>query len=54
VGWDKDRDRECNCRIRVEDSLVVIVCGEMDAAQLRENYKTYIEIKDNNQVVKND
>ncbi len=54
MGWDKDRDRECNCRIRVDDSLVVIVCGEMDAAQLRENYKTYIEIKGNNQVVKND
>ncbi|HHY41142.1 MAG TPA: hypothetical protein GX502_07815 [Syntrophaceticus sp.] len=52
MGWDKDR--ECNCCIRVDDSLVVIVCGEMDAAQLRENYKTYIEINGNNQVVKND
>jgi hypothetical protein len=55
MGWDKNRrDDDVACRIKIEDSFVVIVCGEMDQDKLRDSYKTYIEIKENNQVVKND
>ncbi|AFV10740.1 hypothetical protein Tph_c05020 [Thermacetogenium phaeum DSM 12270] len=49
MSWKRDNnnDQECNCCIRIEESFVLIVCGELDPNQLRENLKTFIEMRDN-------
>ena len=48
MDYEKEKkESECNCRIKIEDSIVLIVCGEVDIKQLKENLKTIIEVKEN-------
>ena len=39
------RERECGCCIEVEDSLVLILCGEIDVDNLREALNAYVKAK---------
>lgn len=49
-----DRDRrdreECNCCIEIDDSLVLIICGEVDVDRLNDSLRAFINVKDNNVV----
>ncbi|HOV80092.1 MAG TPA: hypothetical protein PK728_08265 [Bacillota bacterium] len=44
-------EKECNCCIKIEDSFVLIVCGELDVDNLKKSFKTFIEVKDNSKVL---
>ncbi|MFY9140463.1 MAG: hypothetical protein WBJ83_02015 [Thermacetogeniaceae bacterium] len=44
MDWGKKR-RECNCCVEVKDSLVIIICRDMDSNDLCTSYKTFIDIK---------
>lgn len=46
-GKEKPKEKECNCCIEIEDSLVVIVCGEIDVDKLKGCLKTVAEVKGN-------
>jgi len=39
------RERECACCIEVEESLVLIFCGEIDVDGLREALNAYAQAK---------
>jgi len=41
-----EEGKECNCRIEIEDSIVVIICGEIEVERLRESLQTALEVKD--------
>ncbi|MGI5876232.1 MAG: hypothetical protein ACOX6X_05375 [Dethiobacteria bacterium] len=41
--WDKGRDRECGCRIKVEDSIVVIICGDFEIDRLKDTIGAALE-----------
>ncbi len=41
------RDQECNCCIEVRESLVIIICRDMDESDLRNSYQTFIDLKGN-------
>ncbi len=41
----KECERECNCNIEIEESLVVIVCGEIDINRLKNYFQAYEEVK---------
>ncbi|MFA4885188.1 MAG: hypothetical protein WC601_05365 [Desulfotomaculaceae bacterium] len=42
-----DKERECGCCIKIEDSFVLIICGEIDVDSLRNSLKTFVEVKGN-------
>ncbi len=42
-----NKERECGCCIEIEDSFVLIICGEIDVDSLRNSLKTFVEIKAN-------
>ncbi len=46
-GCNTDKERECGCCIEIEDSFVLIICGEIDVDSLRNSLKTFVEIKAN-------
>jgi hypothetical protein len=37
---EKNKDMECNCRIEVDDSLVIILCGDVDINRLRDSLES--------------
>ncbi|MBP7331044.1 MAG: hypothetical protein BWY65_00393 [Firmicutes bacterium ADurb.Bin373] len=54
MGWmdesecnDKKKKRECNCCLEIKDSIVVIICGEIDIDRLRDCLQTASEVKGN-------
>ncbi|MHB8155794.1 MAG: hypothetical protein ACYDEQ_00110 [Desulfocucumaceae bacterium] len=45
MDWEnKDQD---NCCIEIKDSIVVIICGEVDVDRLKETLNTVAEVKGN-------
>ncbi|MCG9967112.1 hypothetical protein L9W92_03470 [Pelotomaculum terephthalicicum JT] len=42
-----EKEKECNCCIEIEDSIVLIICGEVDIDRLRESLQTALEVKGN-------
>jgi len=47
MSCEYDEKKECNCRIEIEDSIVVIICGEIDVDRLKKSLKSALELKDN-------
>lgn len=52
MGWTNEpecnnNERECNCCINIEDSIVVILCGEIEIERLRSCLQTAYEAKGN-------
>jgi uncharacterized protein YunC (DUF1805 family) len=47
IDLDKKKENECNCCIEIEDSIVVIICGEVDVDRLKETLNTVAEVKGN-------
>ncbi|MDK2888607.1 MAG: hypothetical protein PWP72_1485 [Thermoanaerobacter sp.] len=53
MGWEKndpkgggqDEQRECSCCLNIENSIVIIVCGEVDPGRICDNIKQIAEIK---------
>ena len=49
MGWinqnDKKKERECNCCIEIEDSICVIICGEIEVERLRSCLQTALDVK---------
>ncbi|QNB47658.1 hypothetical protein BR63_16095 [Thermanaerosceptrum fracticalcis] len=41
-----DKEKKCNCCIEIEDSIVVIVCGEIEIDKFRDCINTVLEVKD--------
>jgi hypothetical protein len=41
------QERECGCCIKIEDSFVLIICGEIDINNLKSALKTFVEVKGN-------
>lgn len=41
MGWEevKKNEKECNCCIEIEDSIVLIICGEIDIDRLKDTLK---------------
>lgn len=39
-GKEKNKDMECNCRIEIDDSVVIILCGDIDIDRLRDSLKS--------------
>lgn len=50
ADWKHKEDEECGCCIEIEDSLVIIVCGEIDRKKLHDCLKTFVDIKGGNSV----
>jgi hypothetical protein len=44
---NKDREKRCNCCIEIEESIVVIICGEFDIDRLKDSLKAVVEVKGN-------
>lgn len=44
---EKEKEKECNCCIKIEDSIVVIICGEIEIDKLKNCLKTVAEVKGN-------
>ena len=42
-----EKERECGCCIEIEDSFVLIICGEIDVDNLKNALKTFVEVKGN-------
>lgn len=40
-----DKKRECNCCIEIEESIVVIICGEIEIDKLRDCLETALDVK---------
>ncbi|MCR6545691.1 hypothetical protein [Dehalobacterium formicoaceticum] len=36
-GDRKKRDNDCNCTIKIEDSIVIILCGDIDEDNLKKS-----------------
>ena len=52
MGWTNEpecnnNERECNCCINIEDSIVVILCGEIEIERLRSCLQTAYQVKGN-------
>lgn len=55
MEWDKDKDKdkekekekECKCCIKIEESIVVIICDEIEIDKLKDCVKTILEVKGN-------
>jgi len=45
MGCEYDKGEECNCCIEIEDSIVFIICGEVDINRLRGSLQTALEVK---------
>ncbi|MGI5876233.1 MAG: hypothetical protein ACOX6X_05380 [Dethiobacteria bacterium] len=43
--WDKGRDRECGCCLTVEDSIVILLCGDLEFDRIKGCIHTAIEAK---------
>ena len=41
----KPKEKECNCCIEIEDSVVVIICGEVDFDRLRDSLNAFADEK---------
>lgn len=41
-----EEEKECNCRIEIKDSIVLIICGDVDVDKLRDSLQTALEVKD--------
>lgn len=41
------KERECGCCLEIEDSIVVIICGEIEIERLKECLQTALEVKGN-------
>lgn len=39
------RDDDCACRIDIDDSIVVIICGDIDINTLRNSLKAMMDMK---------
>ena len=42
----KEKEKECNCCIKIEESIVVIICGEIEIERLKNCLKTVSDLKD--------
>jgi len=40
-----EKERECNCCIEIEESIVVILCGDIEIGKLRECLGAAVEAK---------
>jgi hypothetical protein len=49
-GCNGNDSEECNCCIEIEDSLVLIICGEVDVDRLNDSLRAFINVKDSNVV----
>lgn len=43
----KKEENECACCIKIEESIVVIICGEVDMDNLKKCLQTALDAKDN-------
>jgi hypothetical protein len=48
---DCGRVEECNCRIKIDNSIVIIICGDIDVDRLRDSLKTLVDLKGNAKLV---
>lgn len=39
----KEKDRECGCCIEIENSIVIIICGEVDIDSLPQAIESALE-----------
>lgn len=39
------KERECNCHIEVEDSIVLIICGEVEIERFKKCLETVMDEK---------
>lgn len=44
-GKEKPKGKECNCCIEIEDSIVVIICGEIEIEKLKGCLKAVVDQK---------
>ncbi|MDF9406902.1 MAG: hypothetical protein A4E52_00635 [Pelotomaculum sp. PtaB.Bin013] len=50
MGFVEKKEEECdcrNCRIEIKDSIVVIICGEVEVEKLKHCLGSLMEAKDN-------
>lgn len=50
-GMEKDKHQENGCVIKIEDSIVIIICGEVDVDRLRESLQTVSHVKSSSKLV---
>lgn len=43
--YDKKKQEECNCSIEIKDSIVVIICGDIEIDKLKDCLKTMPDVK---------
>ena len=43
--WEKEKDRECACCIKVENSIVIHLCGDLEFGVLRNCIQSALEAK---------
>lgn len=41
-----NNEEECNCCIKVDNSLVLIICGELDQNHFKDTLKSYFEVQE--------
>ena len=41
MDWDKDSRKECDCCIKIDNSIVIIICGDIGDF---DKFKEYIKI----------
>ena len=40
-----DKERKCNCCIEIEESIVVILCGDIERDKFKKTLETAVEVK---------
>ncbi|MGI6066999.1 MAG: hypothetical protein ACOYI2_11060 [Bacillota bacterium] len=52
-NWDNCRDndrkkkKECNCQIKVKDSIVILICDDVDMDKFKDTVKAFADEKRN-------
>ncbi|ATW25395.1 hypothetical protein [Candidatus Formimonas warabiya] len=44
-GKDDDKKKECNCCIKIEDSIVVLICGDIEIEKVKKCLDSVLEVK---------
>lgn len=42
---DKEKEKQCNCCLEIKESIVVIICGDIEIDKLRDCLKTMSDVK---------
>ncbi|MDS1030973.1 hypothetical protein RDV78_11085 [Bacillota bacterium LX-D] len=43
----KEKEKECNCCIKIEDSIVIIICGDIENDKIKNCLDTIVGEKGN-------